>query len=111
MCNTPFGVWSRVCYWTPAQFSKLFSRGGGLGLKTISDSRNKDVALRRIKRLASSGLPLEPYVIALFELMNDAIPSAALKAFYTSSNRANAWICNSSELYKALLSAHRTYFE
>jgi hypothetical protein len=29
---------------------------------TRSDARNKEVALARIKRLSSSGLPVEPFV-------------------------------------------------
>jgi hypothetical protein len=46
---------------------------------TISDARNKEIAFGRIKRLANSGLLLEPFVMTLFELLHDAIPSAPLK--------------------------------
>ena len=41
---------------------------------TLSDSRNKARALGRIKRLASSGLPLEPFVRGVFESLNDGVP-------------------------------------
>ncbi len=44
---------------------------------TNSDHANKEIALRRIKRICSSGLPLYPLARALFELMGDAIPHGA----------------------------------
>jgi len=39
-----------------------------------SDQGNKEIALRRIKRICSSGLPLYPLARALFELQGDAVP-------------------------------------
>jgi hypothetical protein len=45
------------------------------------DARNKEVALKRIQRLAVSGLPLEPFVVTLFQLVNDGVPYSPLKAF------------------------------
>ena len=46
---------------------------------TRSDTRNKEIALGRIKRLASSGLPVEPFVRSVFELINDAVPNSPNK--------------------------------
>ena len=77
----------------------------------ISDSRNKEVALRRIKRLASSALPLEPFVLTLFELVNDAVPNSPLKAFLPGTDDTTRFICNSPELYAALPAATRFYFK
>jgi DNA-binding CsgD family transcriptional regulator len=37
---------------------------------------SKDIALRRIRRLAVSGLPLEPFVQTLFEIVGAALPLA-----------------------------------
>ncbi|MGD0075800.1 MAG: hypothetical protein ABSD31_15880 [Candidatus Binataceae bacterium] len=48
---------------------------------TFSDARNKEIALGNIRRLASSVLTLEPFVLALFQLIHDAISSASSKAF------------------------------
>ena len=47
-----------------------------------SDLRNKQIALGRIKRLASSGLRLEPFVRTLFDLINDAVPNSPNKVFH-----------------------------
>jgi transposase/DNA-binding CsgD family transcriptional regulator len=58
--------------------------------KWISDAHNKEVALRRIKRLANAGLPVEPYVMSLFELMNDAVPSSSNKSFLPNSGEQPA---------------------
>lgn len=69
-----------------------------------SDIRNKEIALGRIKRLASSGLALHPFVQTLFELLNDAVPSAANKLFlaFPPWNGAER-IANSSEGSAALV--------
>ncbi len=75
-----------------------------------SDRYNKELALRRIKKLAVSGLPVEPYIMALFELMNDAVPSSPLKAFVVSPDRIEAMVCNSAELYAALPRAFELFF-
>lgn len=70
---------------------------------TFSDVRNKEVALRKIKRVASSGLPLEPFVMALFQLVDDAIPNASNKGFLSDpiANPA-AGIANSRAVYEAV---------
>jgi DNA-binding NarL/FixJ family response regulator len=73
------------------------------------DARNKEVALKRIQRLAVSGLPLEPFVITLFQLVNDGVPYSALKGFPVGDSQN--WICNSSELYRAVPIANQTFFD
>jgi transposase len=40
----------------------------------LSDRQLKDRALERIRRLASSGLPLVPFASTLFDLTSDAVP-------------------------------------
>ncbi|MBV8138496.1 MAG: helix-turn-helix domain-containing protein [Deltaproteobacteria bacterium] len=42
----------------------------------LSDRQLKERALRRIRRLASSGLPLVPFASTLFDLTSDAVPQA-----------------------------------
>lgn len=76
---------------------------------TIADARNKEIALKRIKRLAVSGLPLHPFVDAVFALLHDAIPSSPLKAFFVGNN-VGSFICNSPELYAALPHAKKNFF-
>jgi len=76
---------------------------------TISDSRNKARALARIKRLASSGLPLEPFVRSIFELINDAVPNSPNRTFHVGGERPDAYICNSLELNK-VVPLHSRYY-
>jgi DNA-binding CsgD family transcriptional regulator len=78
---------------------------------TLSDSRNKARALSRIKRLASSGLPLDPFVRAIFELLNDAVPSSPNRTFHVGGERTDAYICNSAELNKVVPLHNRYYVE
>src|SRR6266851_3875958 len=78
---------------------------------TLSDSRNKEVALGRIKRLASSGLQLEPFVRTIFELINDSFPNNPNRTFHAGGERADAYICNSSELNKVVPLHNRYYVE
>ena len=78
---------------------------------TLSDSRNKARALGRIKRLASSGLPLEPFVRSIFELINDGVPGNPNRTFHIGGERADAYICNSLELNKVVPLHSRYYVE
>jgi DNA-binding CsgD family transcriptional regulator len=66
----------------------------------LGDMRRKELALGRLKRLASSGLPLEPFVEAVFELVNDAVPNSPNRSFLASVDRSDAYICNTPELQK-----------
>jgi DNA-binding CsgD family transcriptional regulator len=66
----------------------------------LGDMRRKELALGRIKRLSSSGLPLEPFVEAVFELVNDAVPNSPNRSFLASLDRSDAYICNTPELQK-----------
>jgi DNA-binding CsgD family transcriptional regulator len=75
-----------------------------------SHGYNRELALRRIKQLSVSGLPVEPYVMALFDLMNDAVPTSPLKAFIISPDKVDAMLCNSAELYAALPRASELFF-
>jgi DNA-binding CsgD family transcriptional regulator len=73
------------------------------------DTQNKEVALKRIQRLAVSGLPLEPFVMTLFQLVNDGVPYSPLKTF--AAGDSQNWICNSPDLYKRVPVANQTFFD
>jgi DNA-binding CsgD family transcriptional regulator len=76
---------------------------------TRSDTRNKEIALGRIKRLASSGLPLDPLIRTLFELVNDAIPHSPNKNFMIGGDRADTYIGNTPEANE-VVPIHQRYF-
>ena len=74
-----------------------------------SDTRNKEVALRRIKRLGSSGLALEPFVRSIFDLVNDAVPHSPHRVLLARSNSVEAFIGITAEAY-AVVAHHRRYY-
>jgi DNA-binding CsgD family transcriptional regulator len=70
---------------------------------TFNDSRNKERALGRIKRLASSGLPLEPFSRSVFELFNDAVPHSPNRAMnIIGVDGTHAFIGSTPELLAAI---------
>ncbi len=76
---------------------------------TRSDTRNKEVALGRIKRLASSGLPLDSFVRSTFEFVGVAIPHSPNRTFHIGGERPDAYICNSAELTQ-VIPLHSQFF-
>jgi len=63
-----------------------------------SDARNKELALGRIKRLASSGLPVEPFARAVLEQLHSAIPNSPNRAFFiAAANHADCFIAGTSD--------------
>jgi DNA-binding CsgD family transcriptional regulator len=77
----------------------------------MSDARNKEIALIRIKRLASSGLELQPFVETLFELMNDGVPHNPNRVFFLAgSDDPVVVICGSRET-EAILPLHNKHFD
>ena len=67
----------------------------------VSDSERKLAALRKLQRLCSSGLPLEPLVQTLFELIEDAIPNASNKVFLADpGDHPSRYLVNNPELAK-----------
>lgn len=76
---------------------------------TLSDSRNKARALSRIKRLASSGLPLDPFVQTVLHLVNDAVPNSPNKALHVGTARSDAYVCNTQEV-RGIVDLHNRYF-
>jgi DNA-binding CsgD family transcriptional regulator len=78
---------------------------------TVGDMRRKELALGRIKRLASSGLALEPFVRSVFELVNEAVPNNPNRTFHVGSQSPEAYICNSLELNKVIPLHNRYYVE
>jgi transposase len=80
--------------------------------KWISDAHNKEVAIRRIKRLANAGLPLQPYVTSLFELMNDAVPNSSNKSFLPNSgDQPAAAIGSTREVYDQMANHQRLFVD
>jgi DNA-binding CsgD family transcriptional regulator len=75
-----------------------------------SDARNKEIALTRIKRLASSGLRLQPFVETLFELMNDGVPHNHNRVFYLTGNDDEPVVICASRETEAILPLHQKYF-
>jgi transposase/DNA-binding CsgD family transcriptional regulator len=68
-------------------------RRGELFPRTLSDSERKRRALARIKRLASSGLPLQPLAYTLFDLVHEAVPyDEASPGLATESLTGPRWI-------------------
>ena len=66
-----------------------------------SDPANKEIALRRIKRICSSGLPLYPLARALFELMGDAIPLGANRVLLADDgHHPDHYVTSPSEVAK-----------
>lgn len=77
---------------------------------TLSDSRNKARALWRIKRLASSGLPLEPFVRGVFEAVNDGIPHSPNRVMLAGGvDRLDGYIGSTEEISRAA-PLYRKYF-
>jgi hypothetical protein len=76
---------------------------------TRGDTRNKEIALGRIKRLASSGLPVEPFVRSIFELFNDAVPNSPNRSLHVGEDRSDAYVWTTPEV-GAISSLHNRYF-
>jgi DNA-binding CsgD family transcriptional regulator len=77
---------------------------------TLSDSRNKARALGRIKRLASSGLPLDPFVRGVFEAVNDGVPHSPNHVMLCGGgNRIDAYVGSTVEIARAT-PLYRKYF-
>jgi DNA-binding CsgD family transcriptional regulator len=74
-----------------------------------SDARNKELALARIKRLASSGLPLEPFVRTALELLNQAVPASPHRGIHVGTLNSNSYIFTTSDV-EEILPAHDHYF-
>jgi hypothetical protein len=50
------------------------------GIEIVSEHYPQQIALGRLRKLASSGLPVIPMVMAIFEVIEEAIPSSDQKA-------------------------------
>lgn len=75
---------------------------------TRSDARNKEVALARIKRLCSSGLPLEPLVRGLFDLINDAVPHSPNRVFHVGDSEQVSAYFGANPNIQALVPLNRS---
>jgi DNA-binding CsgD family transcriptional regulator len=75
----------------------------------LGDMRRKELALSRIKRLASSGLALEPFVRSVFELINDGVPNSQNRSFHAGSAISDAYICSTPEVQE-IVPLHSHYY-
>jgi DNA-binding CsgD family transcriptional regulator len=76
----------------------------------IADIRRKELALGRIKRLASSGLALEPFVHSVFELINDAVPNSPNRSFHAGVKRSDAFIFSNVETERIINPLHDRFY-
>ncbi len=66
---------------------------GALVRSPVAGEGRKELVLRKIRRLASSGLPLYPFVLTLFDLIAEAIPAGDLpRAILTDPASNFSWI-------------------
>jgi DNA-binding CsgD family transcriptional regulator len=56
------------------------------GLRSYPSIYRQQMALARLRKLASSGLPVIPLVMAIFEVIEEAIPSSDQKALCTAAD-------------------------
>jgi DNA-binding CsgD family transcriptional regulator len=60
---------------------------------SVGKTRRQELALRKIRRLASSGLPLYPFVLTLFDLIAEAIPAGDLaRGMWTDPGSSSSWV-------------------
>ena len=59
----------------------------------IRKARQQELALQKIRRLSSSGLPVYPFVLTLFDLIQDAIPTGDTpRATSTDPTLGSSWV-------------------
>lgn len=76
----------------------------------ISDQERKQLALRRMRRLCSSGLPLVPLVSGIFDLVQNAVPNAEHRVFLADpGNSPSRYLMNDPELAK-WTPIHKRYY-
>jgi len=81
-------------------------------LMTIGDMRRKELALGRIKRLASSGLPLEPFARAVHELVNDGVPHSPNRVILAGgSDHVDAYIGSTPGIAAAVPLYHQYFVD
>jgi hypothetical protein len=75
-----------------------------------SDAYNKEVALARIKRLACSGLPLEPFARTILDELHAAVPHSPNRPMLMADLKGgDAFVCSSPDLVE-LLPAFQHHF-
>jgi hypothetical protein len=75
-----------------------------------SDARNKEVALGRIKRLASAGLRLEPFARAVLDLVNDGVPHSPNRVMLAGGSGGVDACIGSTQEIAAAVPLYRQYF-
>jgi DNA-binding CsgD family transcriptional regulator len=77
-----------------------------------SDARNKEVALGRIKRLASVGLRLEPFARAVLDLINDGVSHSPNRVILAGgSGGVDACIGSTREIAAAVPLYHQYFVD
>jgi len=78
----------------------------------LGDSRNKEAALGRIKRLASSGLPLEPFARTVLDLLNDGVPYSPNRVILAGGgDRIDSYIGSTQEIAAAVPLYHQFFVD
>ena len=78
----------------------------------VADIRRKELALGRIKRLASSGLSLEPFGRAVLDLIHDGVPHSPNRVILAGgSNRVDACIGSTYEIAAAVPLYHQYFVD
>jgi DNA-binding CsgD family transcriptional regulator len=76
----------------------------------LGDMRRKELALSRIKRLASSGLPLEPFGRTVLDLVNDGVAHSSNRAILAGAgSHIDAYVGNTPEI-AAAVPLYQRYF-
>ncbi len=76
--------------------------------RTIPQARLRAIALKRLRRLAVAGLPLQPFVRGMFDIVQDALPNSDNKVMLCDASPPfERYVSNSAELMNwALLQQH-----
>lgn len=76
------------------------------------DALNKERALGRIKRLASSGLRLEPFARSVLELLNDGVPHSPNRVILAGGpERIDAYVGSTPEIAATVPLYHQFFVE
>ncbi len=79
---------------------------------TLGDLRNKERALVRIKRLASSGLRLEPFVRSVLDLLNDGVPHSPNRVILVGGpDRIDSFVGSTPEIATTVPLYHQFFVE
>jgi len=90
------------------QASTTTDRREVLAPQPLGDYARKRQGLASIKRLASSGMPLQPFAYTLFDVINDAVPHDEASPGITATlGRSSRWIIRDFDYSRWLPQMHK----